>query len=210
MVEEFVVPNSKEYWNIIYQKELDTHYSREDTERWKAIIPVIKNTDKILDFGCGLGEFVNWCVRIKPYCSYTGIDISPLAIDYCKKKMPNFNWFIGDSLSSSKEGDFDIIICQHVLEHMTEEKMEEFFDNAYNILPVNGILVVVMPINDAEWIEHIRIWQLNDIADMVRKKKDKWFGFAHWRSYTQYKRIDGHNDNDFEEAIIIFTKKEMI
>jgi len=204
---EILTINSKEFWDFRYKKEIEEGYSRKDFERWSSIITQIGEKDKVLEFGSGLGEFIEYCVTKRPFCSYTGIDISPIAVDYCSERMPNFKWWEGETLPKIWDSKYDVIVAQHVLEHMTEDKQEEFFTSAYELLPKGGRLVIVMPINDDIWIEHLKIWQLNDVTEMMRKKKDKWFIFMYWRSQTAYKRADGHNDNDFEEAIIFMTKR---
>jgi cyclopropane fatty-acyl-phospholipid synthase-like methyltransferase len=201
--------NSKEYWDMLYKDEIEKNITRADPDRWAAIMSQINDKDKVLEFGSGLGEFIEFCVKHKPFCSYTGIDTSPVAIDYCRKRMPNFDWIEKDQLIQPLcDKDFvDVIIAQHVLEHMTEEKQIQFFDNSYNLLAKGGRLIVVFPINDSPWREHLKVWQLNDIADLVRTKKKEWKSFAWWRPQTRYNRTDGYNDNDFEEAIIFMIKK---
>ena len=207
MEEEMVAINSKEFWDYRYKGEIETQYSRQDPERWSSIVTQIGKNDKVLEFGSGLGEFIDYCAIKRPFCNYTGIDISDIAVNYCKKRMPNFEWHEGEDLQGEEKNTYDVIVAQHVLEHMTKEKQEAFFKDAYELLPKGGRMIIVMPINDAEWVEHLQIWQLNDIAEMMRKKKDKWSVFMYWRSQTAYKREDGHNDNDFEEAIIFMTKR---
>lgn len=79
-------------------------------------------TDKILDFGCGLGRFF-------PYFSdrgdYYGIDISQAMIDECKRRFPdNGDRFVvseGESLPF-EDGFFRVVVCKGVFDACYQER----------------------------------------------------------------------------------------
>jgi len=204
-----MVNNSKEYWNQVYEKEINSHWSRGDIPRWQLILSQVGETDKVLEFGCGTGEFIYWLCKQRPFCYYIGIDISSVGIEKAKQMMPNFRWYEGNGLDciNYKELGCDIIISQHTYEHLTPEGRIQFMKDAHTILPQNGKLVLVFPIHDKEWQEHDQIWEIEDVAKLVREWKKEWNITVIWRPQTVYKRADGHNDNDYEEALIFMRKR---
>ena len=203
-----MVDNSKEYWDTIYTNEINRQFSRIDIERWQLILSQVGDKNKVLEFGCGVGEFIYWLAKQKPLCSFTGIDISEVGINCSKEHMPNFKWIVGDNLLKENTGEkYNVIIAQHVYEHLTDEGAVQFIKDAYELLEEEGNLIIVLPINDTEWHEHEKIWQVEDVLKLCRGWKKDWQQLLLWRPMTAYKRDDGHNDNDFEEALIYMKKR---
>ena len=218
MVDKDIVINSPEFWDLRYTQEVRDGFSRADVARWQLITSQITEKDKVLEFGCGLGEYIEWLARERPYCSFAGIDISKVAIDYCQKRMPNFEWLVAGELiqipleeeekkKKIYDYNYNVIVCQHTYEHLTEENQRRFMEQAYSILPVGGRVVLVIPINDAEWFEHPKIYTLEDMRKLVRECKPKWESIMLWRPNTCFKRADNHNDGDFEEALVFMKKR---
>jgi 2-polyprenyl-3-methyl-5-hydroxy-6-metoxy-1,4-benzoquinol methylase len=72
--------------------------------RFKTIIECgLKNTDYILDVGCGVGDFLAYCKENNLIFDYIGIDFYEDFVNICKKYYPE-NLFIKDSL---EEHSFD-------------------------------------------------------------------------------------------------------
>ena len=92
---------------------------------------------KILDFGCGTGEFINemkthgWIV--------SGVEPSPVARQRAEEKKLE----IAESLDSLKENSFDVISLWHVLEHL--HNPNEYLEKFHQLLKQNGTLVVAVP-----------------------------------------------------------------
>lgn len=76
----------------------------------------------ILDIGCGPGQLAEF-LRIKGIRSYTGIDLSPVAIEKAKKFCPDFSFIAANALDSSiiDTTYYDTVVCLEFLEHVTEE-----------------------------------------------------------------------------------------
>ena len=102
---------------------------------------LIKKKQRILDFGCSSGAYLNEYKNIKKY----GVEVNPFAREIAIKNGIN-------CYSSSKElpnNFFDLIISSNVLEH-TENPLQEL-NNLYKSLKPNGHICIVVPIDNKSY-----------------------------------------------------------
>ena len=117
------------------------------------------------------------------------LHVAPEQVFYKKfKKLKNWEYFTfdlnspiadikGDLISTNfKDEYFDLIICNHVLEHIEDDKSA--LDEMYRILKYNGISILQVPIN---------VKRQNTFEDLSIKSKiqrEKYFGqYDHVREY---------------------------
>ena len=117
------------------------------------------------------------------------LHVAPEQVFYKKfKKLKNWEYFTfdlnspiadikGDLISTNfKDEYFDLIICNHVLEHIEDDKSA--LDEMYRILKYNGISILQVPIN---------VKKENTFEDLSIKSKiqrEKYFGqYDHVREY---------------------------
>ena len=117
------------------------------------------------------------------------LHVAPEQVFYKKfKKLKNWEYFTfdlnspiadikGDLTSTNfKDESFDLIICNHVLEHIEDDKSA--LDEMYRILKYNGISILQVPIN---------VKRENTFEDLSIKSKiqrEKYFGqYDHVREY---------------------------
>ena len=160
--------NTPEYWDNQYkfehQKGLD---QRTDMERFVMITDAINDGESVCDFGCGLGHFLIHLNKVKPNCILYGVDISEYALGVCKTQLPAAYFNTELETSTSCMPKFDVITNQHVIEHTDyPEKMIQLMQNH---LKKEGLLILVVPINDDEWIEHQKIYQISDVINLLNK-----------------------------------------
>jgi len=112
-----------------------------DMNRFEGILKFVSKPEKLLDFGCGPGFFLNIA---KSKCGEVyGIEYSDFAIDYAKKELNlNIEKFCGFPLRF-KDNYFDVITIWHALEHL--ENPKEIIDEFRRILKPNGLLVIEIP-----------------------------------------------------------------
>lgn len=99
---------------------------------------------KLLDIGCGTGEFLKSLNKIR--FDKFGVEINPIGAELCRKnglKIFNEDILIKD-FGNEK---FDVITLWHVLEHI--EKPMELLNKVHQILENNGILVLATPNTDS-------------------------------------------------------------
>jgi 2-polyprenyl-3-methyl-5-hydroxy-6-metoxy-1,4-benzoquinol methylase len=100
---------------------------------------------RILDIGCGTGLFLYY-LKCCSYTNYYGIDVSKENIEFVRKNITNRCEY-ADMFEylRNKEGSFDVIVMNEVLEHISKEKVIPFFELVYKSLSINGVFLVLVP-----------------------------------------------------------------
>lgn len=109
------------------------------TLRWKlSLIQRQKGKGKILDYGCGTGEFLNACKKANWDCY--GVEPSNAAR---QKAIELTSLTISASLANLHQDKFDTITLWHVLEHI--EDLNEKLLALKSILAVDGTIFIAVP-----------------------------------------------------------------
>lgn len=110
-------------------------------------IPVIKQDDKILDIGCGLGEGINYLAEIivplgiQPY---TGIDKSKKLINIAKKKYPYLYFEEGDICDIDiYKNVFNKVLCSFLFHHLPSAAKKKGLQEIKRILKPGGYLMYI-------------------------------------------------------------------
>ncbi len=112
---------------------------RSFTLQWKLnLIQSYKPSGKILDYGCGTGEFLNTCKTANWVC--TGVEPSVAARE---KASQLTHLKIVGTLSQTDHSKFDIITLWHVLEHV--ENLNEKLSELKSYLAEGGIIFIAVP-----------------------------------------------------------------
>ena len=111
----------------------DLIYSRSDHYRgppekspyyplWKAVLECLEPGWRILDVGCGPGQFARLCVDAGH--PYVGLDFSEEAITLARNRVPEAKFHLTD-LSKDRvpleEGDYDVATFVEFLEHVEDD-----------------------------------------------------------------------------------------
>lgn len=96
--------------------------------------------EKVLDIGCGKGCFRN---NLKDSCEVWGIEPSHAASDASKVLYKVLNGFYHDVYNELPNNYFDLVICNDVIEHMTDH--DEFLESIKNKMTANGFIVGSIP-----------------------------------------------------------------
>jgi SAM-dependent methyltransferase len=111
--------------------------------RWLARRLRLDSGTRVLDVGCGTGEFLR-LARSRYGASCHGVDIDPVLADEARR--PGVTVTVGELSSLPAEERFDLITMFHVLEHLTDP--ERTLAAALERLRPGGHLCVEMPVND--------------------------------------------------------------
>jgi ubiquinone/menaquinone biosynthesis C-methylase UbiE len=80
---------------------------------------------KILDVGCGTGEFTWRCAEMLPHAHVLGIDVLPLQVEYARRHhtrfAPRLEFREGDAFALPlPDNSFDFTVCRHMLQTVPE------------------------------------------------------------------------------------------
>lgn len=103
-----------------------------------VINSLLKEEKKLLDVGCGTGDFLAAC-KINGY-NVCGIEPNNKANEIATKKIGKS---VYKNLVDINESEFDIITLWHVLEHVPN--LEDYIIKIKNLLKPNGILIIAVP-----------------------------------------------------------------
>jgi SAM-dependent methyltransferase len=123
--------------------------------------------NSILDVGASEGY-------LKDLCSswYCGIDISPIGDYVIKGTILDVSKLVPDRL-------FDLIIYEHVLEHV-DEPLSNLY-TAYNLLKPNGLLFIAVPYASCPWaweeVSHLHLFNEVNLEKMLIKAQ---FDIIEW------------------------------
>ena len=77
---------------------------------------------RVLDIGCGPGQFAEYLLREVSHLDYTGVDFSGVAIEQARRRAPAGRFVQGDLSADGIAGlDYDLVIALEVLEHVDED-----------------------------------------------------------------------------------------
>jgi len=157
--------NTTEYWDKVYNSEIDKGIRRDNFDRFSAIEKLLPEKGKILEIGCGKGEFFEY-LRNKRAFDYTGVDISKEVTDYNSNRFSDAK-FMQNNPGKLKfqDGLFDVVISIEVLEHV--ENLEVFASEAKRVLKVGGKFIAITPHkNKIDSAEHIWSFTLDGINNL--------------------------------------------
>ncbi len=143
------------FYAELQQRLADDYYHEWKFENQLAL-DVIRAGDKVLDIGCGIGNFL---IRAKDKATVTGLELNEKAIEVCKQRGLNvLNERIEDH-ALQNEGAYDVVCLFQVLEHIYDVK--PFLENALKVLKSGGKLVIGVPNNEPYFLGYDKYCTLN-------------------------------------------------
>jgi glycosyltransferase involved in cell wall biosynthesis len=135
-------------WDEVYKKDLANERFNVNEKRFNYLKQWMKDGDKILDVGCGLGAFPRFIKKAFPKAEVWGTELSMYAMDYCRQSDKAI-MFANHPMSGNFEAHyFDIINCSHTLEYADDKS--GFIANLMELLKPDGTLLITTCRNN-EW-----------------------------------------------------------
>lgn len=128
---------------VFYSKIQDEGYYLLDKQEYREASNFIQLQDKVLDIGCGVGNFSK-LIKSK---NYTGLEFNTKAIEIAKA---NDIRVLNESIeahSTSFTEYYDIVCYFQVLEHV--ENPQKFIESSLNCLKKGGKLIFAVPSEDS-------------------------------------------------------------
>jgi len=157
-----VTPNSVEHWDTLY-----AHYGdagvRSAYELFQYPLAVLPNAGSVLEVGCGSGDFAVLCARERPALAFVGLDLSPVAIDIARRRVPTARFVCGSILNGAPFGDrqFDVAVSIEVIEHFT---LDETTAVLAALKRVAGRVVLTTPRDTQPDFQHVTIFDRESFA----------------------------------------------
>ncbi|MDQ3076926.1 MAG: class I SAM-dependent methyltransferase [bacterium] len=121
--------------------------------RFEVLLHVASiDNKKILDVGCGLGDFYKFLIKKKIVVDYTGIDIIPEYIKLSQQKYPNGLFLQKDIFSISEK--YDYIFASGVMSFKVENNNEFYFGMIKKMYEIADIGVAFNMLNYADHIDN--------------------------------------------------------
>jgi len=117
---------------------------------------------KLLDVGCGIGEFLQW------YPNSFGIDTNRFLVKYCKER--GINCIYGSIYKIPfKKSMFDTVLCSHLMEHLSKPDMA--MKEIRRVLKKAGKLIIIVPTEKGYKRDktHVKFWDKENIGKLLEK-----------------------------------------
>lgn len=164
--------NTAEYWDNVYSNEIAISRERIALERFQRVAAMIPKNSRVLDVGCGTGDFVRHLENTRPDLIITACDFSRSAIEYAAKKSPASTFRVVDILqlsSSLNDTTFDFVVCFETIEHVDDP--QKLVDEMQKVLKPGGTIVITTPYDDKVCGagEHVFAFKYADFIQLFEK-----------------------------------------
>lgn len=132
------------YWEKYWEKKDSPKDYSYKADLVKRLVPLEKKL-RVLDFGCGKGIITQDMLSINSSLKITGVDVSKIAIESARKRMPQQKFYIigDDERLPFKNNSFDFITALDVL--LFVQDTELIFKELSRILKPQGKLLITLP-----------------------------------------------------------------
>ncbi len=147
-------------------------------------IASLKAGAKVLEIGCGAGQFIRAIQKIHPEFECYGVDISRQAIEFAKTNNDGVTYALNEPYQFSYEdATFDAVLIFDVLEHVADPG--KLLTEVRRVLKNNGILYAFVPC-EGDWLS---LWQMLDTVHLKRDLTQKYAGHIQFFSRKQLQNL---------------------
>jgi 2-polyprenyl-3-methyl-5-hydroxy-6-metoxy-1,4-benzoquinol methylase len=172
-----VIYNTAEYADRFYSdRALVEIYKRENVPQHLQNLRTVLAEEKIslhrdmaiLDAGCGTGDCLRMLWQEYGVRQLTGTDFSNSALAITAETCPQANLHQLDMYQRLAQ-DFDLILCQQVLEHL--ERPEDALRNMLAMLRPHGLILITVPDGRLDdFAGHIHFWSRDSLPLFLQKE----------------------------------------
>ncbi|MDR3639316.1 MAG: class I SAM-dependent methyltransferase [Isosphaeraceae bacterium] len=141
---------------------------------------------KILDVGCGWGQFLHFLAR-KGYRDLSAIDIGEQQVAHCRAE--GFTAECVEDAAAYLEGSaemFDLITMHHVIEHMPVEKALHLLRAIHSALKPGGRAIIQTPNMSAVSAMYCRYIEISHCAGYCESNLHQIMGMAGFQSLSVF------------------------
>jgi SAM-dependent methyltransferase len=126
---------------------------------------------RVVDIGCGLGQWRDIIAKRYPGANYTGVEWSEYL---CRKH----GWVHGSAVDYTADEPFDLVICKDTLQYLSAPKFRRAVDNLANLC--RGVLYASI-LTTEDWASNC---DRKKTDDRVYLRKAKWYRDILARQFT--------------------------
>jgi 2-polyprenyl-3-methyl-5-hydroxy-6-metoxy-1,4-benzoquinol methylase len=161
--------NTLEAYNAVYASDrlLNEYLSPSRNEFYEELATIFAALAprRVIDVGCGTGHLLRFVVDRMTATpeKIVGVDHSEAGIRRARELLPSATFVVDDLYGLSlEEGEFDLVLCTEVLEHLTEP------DRAVGVLRKicarDGRVAITVPDGAQDsWEGHVNFWDEHDL-----------------------------------------------
>lgn len=125
--------------------EVDWYYPKTKWEHFEAL-KNFPTHGRLLEVGCGRGDFLKLIISEKPHLQVEGLEINPEALITLKQKKIKHSSENLNIFADENKNQFDVVCCFQVLEHVSNPKT--FIEECLKLLKTGGLLICAVPNNN--------------------------------------------------------------
>jgi len=112
----------------------------------KNILPHIPKdmSIKVVDIGCGAGLYL-YSLKERGYLNVTGTDLNESNVNSCKENGIQCELLDGYQYLTRNPKSIDVIICSHIIEHLTKDECMNMIFAMKEALRDSGIIIISTP-----------------------------------------------------------------
>lgn len=170
--------NTPQFWDGEFSKAIqayqdgNTDHRRFIPYRFQLMLSLMQfRPAKILDIGCGTGEFTRYLYACNPYYQITGIDFSAVAIEHNKAVFNKVNYYQSDCYDTGfKKETFDYVLALDVIEHLSHPV--RFLKECKRITKQGGGIIIGTPYAEGKVIspkDHVKEYSPQEMVKLFKK-----------------------------------------
>jgi SAM-dependent methyltransferase len=182
-------PFEQNYFKDVYRAAYDQRNPRYKHRSYlRQVRRVAPDGGALLDVGCAYGSFLGEAAE---HYSCTGCDVSRHAVETASRRLPGVPVFQSDVLGVPPAGDYDVVTCFDVLEHVPD--LDAALTHLGGVLRPRGALVITVPVYDTPVGRLVGLLD-RDPTHVHKLSRHAWlervqaagFEHIHWRGIMRY------------------------
>jgi len=117
----------------------------------------LKESDSLLDVGCGLGDLCVFCRKNGWKGKYTGLDISDKMIEFTQKRLTNDDILEVDILEDDYQDKHDVVVSiSTIQQEPLYDNGEKYLKNMIEKMFILSKKIIIFDVFSNKFVDHIR------------------------------------------------------